>query len=250
MRNKDNWTPSKFVYKGGRLISSRDSREVGVGSRLITDIVASFYDVYIPKFAKGKLIDLGCGKVPLFEAYKDYITDNVCIDWESSLHKNEYLDYECDLNKNLPFSGSEFDTIILSDVLEHIPQPEKLWTEMSRILTLNGKAIINVPFYYWVHEAPHDYYRYSEYALRRFANLSGLKILLLKPIGGTPEILADILAKNLQFVPIIGTIIALAIQYITAAFIRTALGKKLSEKTSQSFPLGYFLVAEKSSKEI
>ena len=56
---------------------------------------------------------------------------------------------------------------------------------------------MNVPFYYWLHERPHDYYRYTEYALRRFAETAGFNFLLIKTLGGVPEIIADILAKNL-----------------------------------------------------
>jgi SAM-dependent methyltransferase len=41
------------------------------------------------------------------------------------------LDFECDLTKPLPFADGEFDTIILSDVLEHVPQPERLWSEIA-----------------------------------------------------------------------------------------------------------------------
>ena len=77
---------------------------------------------------------------------------------------------------NLPFGDSEFDTIILSDVLEHIPVPEHLWKEMARILSRNGKIIMNVPFYYCLHEAPHDCSRYTEFALRRFVEMSGLRL--------------------------------------------------------------------------
>lgn len=250
MKNKGNWTPSKFVFRKGKLISSRNSQEVSIGSRLITDIIASYYQLYIPKYATGKLIDLGCGKVPLYEAYKNYIIDNKCVDWENTLHKNEFLDYECDLTKKLPFTDGEFDTIILSDVLEHIPHPEGLWQEMSRILVLKGKAFVNVPFYYGLHEIPYDFYRYTEYALRYFANQTGFDVIVLEPIGGTPEVLADILAKHLRFFPIIGTSLALIIQYVTAAFVRTTFGKKISEKTSPFFPLGYFLIVEKRSERI
>ena len=248
MKNKDKWVSSKFIYKRGKLIGSRNPKELGIGSRLIGDIVASFYDTYIPKYVKGKLIDLGCGKVPLFEAYRDYITENICVDWKNTLHKNKYLDYECDLTQKLPFNNSEFDTIILSDVLEHMSQPEKLWEEISRILVPHGKVIMNTPFFYWLHDRPDDYYRYTEYALRRFADSVGLEILFLKPLGGAPEILADILAKNFQEIPLIGKSIAVVLQYITYIFIRTAVGKKISEATSVAFPFGYFLVAEKISE--
>ncbi|MBT4485525.1 MAG: class I SAM-dependent methyltransferase [Candidatus Latescibacteria bacterium] len=245
MKNKDKWAPSKFVYKNGKLIASRDPNEVGIGSRLIADLIASFYDVNIKKYVKGKLIDLGCGKVPFYEAYKDYITDNICVDWENTLHNNKYLDFECDLTQNLPFEDGEFDTIILSDVLEHIPVPENLWSEMARILVKHGYILMNVPFYYWLHEAPHDYHRFTEYALRRSAESKGFVIHLLKPAGGTPEILADIFAKHLQLIPIFGKPIALGIQYIVYTFIKTSLGEIISKKTGKHFPLGYFMVAEK-----
>lgn len=245
MKSCDKWQPSKFVYKNGKLIASRDTEEVGVGSRLIADLIAQIYDKNLQQHAKGKLLDLGCGKVPLYHAYKNYITDNICVDWQNSLHKNEFLDFECNLNEILPFENEEFDSIILSDVLEHIPQPELLWKEMSRVLAKGGKIIMNVPFYYWIHEHPYDYYRYTEFALRRFVELSGLKLIQLEPFGGAPEIMADIFAKNVIRVPKIGRLLAILIQSFTGFFIKTKLGGKISEATKYNFPFGYFLVAEK-----
>lgn len=246
MRNKEKWTPNKFVYVKGKLRASRDSNEVGVSSRLIADIVAGLYDEHIKEFAKGKLLDLGCGKVPFYEAYKEYVTENICIDWENSLHKNEYLDFNCDLTKPLPFEDEEFDTIILSDVLEHIPEPLQLFKEMSRILSKQGKILLNIPFYYWIHEQPHDYYRYTEFALKRFVESSGLNVELLIPVGGAPEVLTDIFVKTLlYYFPKAGRPLAAFAQWTTSAFIRTKLGKKTTRKTGRMFPLGYFLVAGK-----
>jgi SAM-dependent methyltransferase len=248
MRNRAQWRPSKYVYKNGRLIASRNQMEVGIGSRLTADLIAELYDDNLSQHAKGKLLDLGCGNVPLFIAYKDYVTDNICVDWASTLHKNEYLDFECDLTQGLPFADGEFDTVILSDVLEHIPQPEHLWREMSRILSLNGKIIMNVPFYYWIHEHPHDYYRYTEFALRRFVQNTELTLLKLHSIGGVPEIMADICAKNVLRVPVVGHSLAVIIQSLTSFLIKTTVGKKMSDATKDRFPLGYFLIAEKSKK--
>lgn len=245
MRNPEKWISNKYVYKKGRLKASRDPKEVGLGSRLVADLVADVYGSSLKQHAKGKLLDLGCGKVPLYAAYREFVTDNICVDWINTLHKSEHLDYEIDLTKTLPFSNREFDTIILSDVLEHIPAPEQLWAEMVRILSRNGKIIMNVPFYYWLHEKPHDYYRYTEFALRRFVETSALKLIHLAPIGGVPEIMTDVFAKNILRLPAFGPSLALAAQWFTAGFVRTRVGKKISESTSGSFPLGYFLIAEK-----
>lgn len=245
MQNREKWRPSKFVVRKGRLTASRDPKQVGVGSRLAADLVASLYEANLEKYCRGRLIDLGCGDVPLYAAYKSLVTDVVCVDWQNTPHKSIYLDHECDLSRSLPFAAGVFDTIILSDVLEHVPEPEQLWREMARILAPGGKLLLNVPFYYCVHEAPHDYYRYTEFALRRFAALAGLEIVLLQPVGGSPEILADFTSKHLQFVPLIGRPLAAAVQGATRVFVRTAIGRKLSERTAGAFPLGYFLVAGK-----
>jgi hypothetical protein len=71
MRNCDDWKASKYVRKNGRLIASRDPKEVGISSRLITDRIAECYDANLKLHAKGRLLDLGCGKVPLYDAYKN-----------------------------------------------------------------------------------------------------------------------------------------------------------------------------------
>ena len=245
MQNQASWMPSKFVYRRGRLVASRDTREVGLASRLSVDVIASHYERHLPAHAKGRLLDLGCGKVPLYSTYKSLVADCICVDWANTAHKNQYLDRECDLTQSLPFADAEFDTILLSDVLEHIPTPEKLCMEMARSLSEGGKLILNVPFFYWLHEEPHDYYRYTEFALRRFVELAGLDLVLLESTGGTPEVLADILAKGLVHVPIVGRMLATALQSMTLWFVGTRLGGKVSEATSRKFPFGYFLVAVK-----
>ncbi len=245
MRNCDNWKPSKFVYRKGRLIASRDPNEVAISSRLGADMVAKFYDDHLQMHAKGKLLDLGCGNVPFFAAYRDLVTTNICVDWQNTLHPNEYLDYECNLAETLPFKDREFDTIILSDVLEHIPQPDCLWREMARILASRGKIIMNVPFFYCLHEQPHDYYRYTRFALQRFVEMSGLKLIQLDSAGGVPEIMTDLFAKMACQLPVIGNTSASFAQWFTAAFTRTRIGRKLSDRTKDRFPLGYCLIAEK-----
>lgn len=245
MRNKEGWVPSKFIYKNGRLIASRNPKEVQIGSRLYGDLLAYYYDTYIKQYVKGNLTDLGCGKVPLYATYKDFISNNICVDWTNTQKGEEYLDFECNLNVALPFPDEEFDTIILSDVLEHIAEPIHLWRELSRILVKGGKIMISVPFYYPLHESPFDYYRYTEHSLQYFAHLTGLQILLLSPIGGSVEVLADILAKHLQYLPILGSPLAIVIQNIALLFKRTPFGRKIYEKTGKAFPLGYFLIVEK-----
>ncbi|MBS0419366.1 MAG: class I SAM-dependent methyltransferase [Proteobacteria bacterium] len=247
MKDAANWQPSKFVRRRGKLTGTRDTREVPIGSRLITDLTARWYEAQIAQHVRGRLLDLGCGKVPLFEAYRPFATETVCVDWGQSLHSNGHLDLECDLTQPLPFADGEFDTIILSDVLEHIAEPQPLWREMARVLSTGGRILLNVPFFYWLHEQPHDYYRYTEYALQRFAAQADLRITHLSAIGGAPEVLADILAKNLVHLPLLGRPLAALTQTMTQFLVRAGPGRRISARTSRQFPLAYALVAEKTS---
>ncbi|PIQ14854.1 MAG: hypothetical protein COW67_11500 [Flavobacteriales bacterium CG18_big_fil_WC_8_21_14_2_50_32_9] len=245
MKNKEQWSPSKYVLKNDNLKGSRDKKDVTISSRLFVDLVASFYQENIPLYVSGNLLDLGCGKVPLYEAYKNYISDNSCVDWQNTIHKNPFLDIETDINQPLPIENEIFDTVILSDVLEHIRKPEELIAEIHRIMKPNGKFILNVPFFYWLHEQPFDYFRYTKFALQSMLEDAGFKVLKLEPMGGVPEIMTDIFCKNVLAVPVIGKPTVLLSQFITRLFLKTGIGKKVSKKTAEKFPLGYFVVVGK-----
>lgn len=244
MKNQDDWTPSKYIHYQGRLRASRNAAEVQVASRLYADLVSKHLQAILKEFVSGRLLDLGCGKVPLYAAYKDYTTSILCTDWQFS----DYIDFRCDLSHPLPIKEASFQTIVLTDVLEHIVSPQELWIEMSRILSVHGIVILSVPFYYGIHEAPHDYYRYTIHALEHLATSADFEIQLPKPIGGAPEILADLLAKHCSKIPFIGNALATCIQYLTFHFVQIWPGKVWSERSSRNFPLGYLMVARKRKR--
>jgi Methyltransferase domain len=120
MKNVQTWAPTKFVLERGRFRASPNPKELSPGSRLLGDLLASCYQTHLKSHCRGRLLDLGCGKVPFYGLYREYVSETVCVDWHNSSHGNDYLDAECDLTKDLPFSDACFDTILLSDVLEQI----------------------------------------------------------------------------------------------------------------------------------
>jgi SAM-dependent methyltransferase len=245
MRNEANWVPSKYVIKKGRLKANPSTKEVGVASRLVVNAIAKFYQSNIPIYVKGRLIDLGCGKVPLYESYKSHAERVTCVDWVNSVHQNPYTDFEQDLNQPLQFEDCSFDTVILSDVLEHIRKPEQLVNEIYRILDHKGILLMNVPFYYWLHEVPFDYFRYTRYALQSIAEDQGFEMVYLEAYGGAPEILTDITSKLMAKIPVVGKPFAAFMQGFTGLMLRTGFGKKLSTQTGKQFPLGYTMIARK-----
>jgi len=248
MLNEALWRPSKFIQRGGRLRSSLNVQDVAIGSRLMADMVASVYADRIPKYATGDLLDVGCGSVPLYGTYRPFVANITCVDWENCLHGTRHIDLPMDLTQRLALEDASFDTLILSDVLEHVPNPENLWHEMFRVSRPGATLLCNTPFYYWLHEQPHDYYRYTNFALSRFCRIAGFNLVELSEYGGVPEVLGDILAKMLVRLPLLGSGIAHGIQStVYWSRRRISFVERISNRSAKSWPFGYFLVARKPS---
>ena len=243
MRQPEQWTESKYVRRAGRWIGSRDPRQLGVGSRLIADLTAALYAEHLPLHVSGRLIDLGCGQVPLYGMYRERADTVTCVDWPQSVHASRHLDRTVDLNAVLPFDDAGFDTIVLSDVLEHLAEPALLWREMARVLAPGGRLLLNTPFLYGIHEAPHDYARHTGFGLRRLAEQARLEVLVLQPMGGSLHVMADLLAKHLAALPGLGHSLAQVAQAAVAGLDRTRLGQRIAARTGSRFTLGHFMVA-------
>jgi SAM-dependent methyltransferase len=240
MKNPDSWKPSKFIHtKDGNLIASRDVKEVSPSSRFIAGLAANWYNTNIRKYAYGRLLDLGCGKAPLYATYKPFVQTVTLADWGSSLHENKHLDVMCDITKKLPFNSESFDTILLSDVLEHIPNPADLMSEIERILAPGGVVLVNVPFLYWLHETPHDYCRYTEYMLRKLTEDSGLSVNQIEVLGGGYAVLVDLLSKLVQ---------SKRGASVIQSFLPKIFANKLNERAE--FPIGYAMVCHKIERGV
>src|SRR5258708_20006 len=137
MKNKESWKPAHIrTNKDGKFIGSHMER-----------IVGSSYEPVIRRHAKGLLADVGCGSVPFYDFYRDLITDNICMDWGREDGEVSYLDHTVDLNlEKIPLETNSVDTVLCTDVLEHIRKPEELFSEMARILKPNGNLILTLPF--------------------------------------------------------------------------------------------------------
>ncbi|MEM7816607.1 MAG: class I SAM-dependent methyltransferase [Candidatus Aenigmatarchaeota archaeon] len=106
---------------------------------------------------KSKIIlDLGCGTGKLGvkisdRNYKTYFCD-IEKRFLENIRKMGFQTILLDLSNNLPIKDNCIDGIILSDVIEHIINPNNLIHECYRVLKKNGKLIIFTP--------SHDKYRW------------------------------------------------------------------------------------------
>ena len=96
-----------------------------------------------------------------------------------------------------------------------------------------------------MHEEPYDYYRYTKYALQRFAQETGFDTILIKEIGGTPEIVVDIFTKFIVRFGPIGRWTAIALQALWQRLATLPPARRLSERSAKHFPLGYFMIAQR-----
>lgn len=245
MRNSLDWQPTKFVREKGRLRASSDRALLAPQSRIVADLVAQAYAEALPQHARGDLIDLGCGLVPLYGEYSSHVSSVVTADWPMSHHPQPYTDVFLDLGNSLPLGDSTFDTVILSDVLEHVPRPEYLWSEVCRLLRAGGKIIGNTPFLYPIHEEPHDFFRYTEYGIRNSVDFAGMRLEGLVAVGGYVDLMGDLLAKGLAQGGAIGRALAVLTARTILGFSRTSVGRRARERSSSKFPLGYLFIASK-----
>lgn len=113
----------------------------------------------------GRVVDLGCGSAPYRELILDKADEYVGVDWAGSQHDRSHVDVTADLTQPLPFDDGYADTVVSFQVMEHLPDTALFLSECCRILKPGGRLFITVPFMWHVHEAPHDYYRFTRYGL-------------------------------------------------------------------------------------
>lgn len=128
-------------------------------------------------YAHGELLDVGCGNMPYKEIFLPRVSSYVGID------KNSHI---ADIKKDFlsaPIRSKSYDTVICTQVLEHTPEPQKFVTKINRVLKKNGILILTVPFTGYLHEVPHDYYRYTKFGLQYMLKKENFEILHIKAEG-------------------------------------------------------------------
>ncbi len=66
----------------------------------------------------------------------------------------------------LGIADQAFDVVLCTEVLEHLPEPQKAIDELFRVLKPGGVLLLTTRFLFPIHDAPHDYFRYTKYGLR------------------------------------------------------------------------------------
>lgn len=143
----------------------------------------------------GKLIDVGAGSSPYKEIIMDVkrVSDYIRLDFpKSEYHIANDLELTWD-GKHIPADANSFDTVIMTEVLEHVQRPADLLAELCRILKPGGLLFLTVPWLWPMHELPNDHHRFTPVALSSYLEESGFEVLKMRLLGGWDHSLAQML---------------------------------------------------------
>lgn len=94
-----------------------------------------------------------------------------------------HIDIASDITA-IPAPDSSFDTILCSEVLEHLPEPTHALDEFARLLKPGGMLVLTAPFASLVHFAPYHYCTgFSRHWYEHHMPLRGFEIKELSPNG-------------------------------------------------------------------
>ncbi len=135
----------------------------------------------IENFARGRFLDLGCGNKPYETLYNPFTSSQTGCDVMQS--DRNRVDVLCPAT-DLAFPDNHFDSILCTQVLEHVYDHDTMMKEIYRVLAPGGHIILTVPFAWELHEEPYDFFRYTKHALKELFERSGFDIDYIKPNGG------------------------------------------------------------------
>jgi SAM-dependent methyltransferase len=135
------------------------------------------------RYARGRLLDVGCGEKPYRDVFAPYVAEHVGVDHPESPHALDHVDVLATAN-SIPLPGSTFDTVLMSELLEHLEEPQAALAETERLLKPGGHVIITAPFAWVIHEAPRDFFRYSPHGLSWLLTQAGLEPVEITAVGG------------------------------------------------------------------
>jgi SAM-dependent methyltransferase len=136
---------------------------------------------------RGRMIDVGCGRQP-YRASFAHLTEIVACDFDGA---RGTVDFTCPADR-IPVEAESFDSVLCTEVLEHVPDPSAVWREFFRILRPGGRVLLTTPMYWPAHEEPYDFWRFTRCGLRRVAEEAGFRVEELWPRGGSWALLAQV----------------------------------------------------------
>lgn len=154
----------------------------------------------IGEHLRGEVLEAGAGREPYREMLAR-VTDSV---FRVDIDPSHGVDLVADVQDMHQISSGSFDGVLSTQVLEHVADPYAAMSEMSRVLRPGGLLVLSAPHLSMIHDAPTDYFRYTEFGLRSLAEANALEVLEVRPVGGPLSLGAHVLSVG--FMSAVGTL--------------------------------------------
>jgi SAM-dependent methyltransferase len=188
-------------------------------------IVAILESLPIPP-GTSQVLDVGCGRQPFRELFAQRGFTYVSTDAQDPLG---IVDYVAEIDRELPatlVARGPFDFILCTEVLEHVADWPRAFTNLSSLLNAGARLLITCPHFYILHERPYDFWRATTYGLLHQAQQAGLRCVSIEAAGGSWDILGTMLGANLA-----------TARAIDRRFVNRVYGFLIDKLTSATFRL-------------
>jgi ubiquinone/menaquinone biosynthesis C-methylase UbiE len=125
------------------------------------------------------VLDIGAGQAPYRELFEHcrYLTS----DWEQSLHERAAEAGMVAPADSLALADGSVDAVLMTQVLEHLPEPAAALREAARVLRRGGGIFLTVPFAWELHELPYDFWRFTPGSLEHLLTGAGFVEIAVEP---------------------------------------------------------------------
>ena len=102
------------------------------------------------------ILDASAGRRPYKHIFTRHIYESCDIPDGFYAQKHDFI---CTLD-SIPKPDFHYDAVLLTQVLEHVPDPEKVLREIRRILKPGGKLLVSVPLNGPLHGQPWHFFQF------------------------------------------------------------------------------------------
>ncbi|MCH2173230.1 class I SAM-dependent methyltransferase [Myxococcota bacterium] len=141
----------------------------------------------VGRAARSPCLDAGSGRSPWKPLLAAQGVDVLSLDVED---RTGEVDLLADLQAMPEVADESMQTVLCTQVLEHLARPWCAISEIARVLAPGGHLILSVPHLSVLHEVPHDYFRYTRYGIQSLLDEAGFEVLEIQECGGLVSLLA------------------------------------------------------------